>query len=201
LLKAATLRQWFFVRQRLFAIASFLLPDSMGGGRIRAALLRWNGAVVGRRCFVRGGLVVQESFDFTIGDDVFVNAGCTFDGAAPIVIENGAQLGFQVTLITGDHEIGEPRSRAGAHCARPIRIGLGAWIGARAVILPGVTIGRGAVVAAAAVVTRDVAPDTLVAGVPARVLRELPGDTAEADAIPSAPAETSELQPSQDAVT
>jgi maltose O-acetyltransferase len=58
--------------------------------------------------------------------------------------------------------------------ARPVSIEDGAWIAARVTILPGVTIGRGTVVAAGAVVTRDVPPNTLAAGVPARVKRELP---------------------------
>src|SRR5690349_19280629 len=97
-------RQWFFLRQRLFAVLSFLLLDNMSSGRMRAALLRWNGAKVGRRCFVRGGLQIQESFQFSLGDDVFINSGCVLDGSASISIGDRVQFGFQVTLITGDHE-------------------------------------------------------------------------------------------------
>ena len=96
----------------------------------------------------------------------------------PIIIGNRAQIAYHVTLITGDHHIGPPASRAGVMNARPITIGEGAWIGARVVVLPGVTIGAGAVVAAGAIVTKDVAPNTLVAGVPARFLRKLPMDGA-----------------------
>jgi maltose O-acetyltransferase len=166
-------RQLFFVRQRVFSFLSFLLLDNQSSGSLRAALLRWNGAKVGKRCFVRGGLQIQESFDFTLGDEVFINAGCCLDNSAPIIIGSRVQFGFQVTLITGNHEFGPPQSRAGAHCARPITIGEGAWIGARAIVLPGVTIGSGAVVAAGAVVTKDVPPNTLVAGVPAKTLRAL----------------------------
>jgi maltose O-acetyltransferase len=166
-------RQGFFVRQRLFYALSSVLLDNRVSGRLRAMLLRWNGAKVGKKCFVRGGLLIQESFALTLGDEVFINAGCCFDLTEPITLEDRVQLGFQVTLITGGHEIGTHESRAGNHLARPIRIQSGAWIGARAVLLPGVTIGAGAVVAAGAVVTRDVPPDTLVAGVPARALREL----------------------------
>ena len=167
-------RLWFFLRQRIFATLSFLLLDNMSSGRLRSTLLRINGARVGRRCFIRGGLQVQESFRFVIGDDVFINSGCVFDGSAPIEIGNRVQFGFQVTLVTGDHRIGPPAGRAGEHHARSVCIGDGAWIGARAVILPGVTIGKGAVVAAGAVVTRDVEANSLVAGVPARVVRSLP---------------------------
>ena len=166
-------RQFFFVQQRVFALCSFLLLDNMSSGRLRAALLRWNGATIGRRCFVRGGLQIQEGFRLVLGSDVFVNSGCCFDLSAPIVLGDRVQLAYQVTLVTGGHEIGLHSSRAGKHCPAPIHVGEGAWIGARATVLPGVTIGAGAVVAAGALVTKDVAPDTLVAGVPARFVRTL----------------------------
>ena len=166
-------RQLFFIRQRLFAVSSFLLLDNMSGGRLRAALLRLNGATVGKGCFVRGGLQIQEGFGLVLGDGVFVNAGCCFDLSAPIVIGSRAQLAYQVTLVTGGHEIGTHASRAGSHRPAPIHIGEGAWIGARATVLPGVAIGAGAVVAAGTLVTKDVPPDTLVAGVPAKPVRVL----------------------------
>ena len=166
-------RQWFFVQQRLFAVLSFLLLDNRLSGRARAALLRWNGATVGRRCFVRGGLLIQESFRLVLGDDVFINAGCCFDLSAPIIIGNKVQLAYQVTLVTGGHEFGSRESRAGAHKPQPITLGDGAWIGARATILPGVTVGAGAVVAAGALVTKDVPADTVAAGVPAKTIRTL----------------------------
>lgn len=116
---------------------------------------------------------IQEGFGMILGDDVFINSGCCFDLSAPIVIGSRAQLAYQVTLVTGGHAIGRHESRAGAHCPAPIHIGEGAWIGARATVLPGVTIGPGAVVAAGALVTRDVPADTLVGGVPSQVIRTL----------------------------
>lgn len=166
-------RQGFFVQQRFFAALSFLLLDNRISGRVRALLLRWNGATIGRRCFIRGGLMIQESFGIIIGDDVFINAGCCFDLSAPIILGDRVQLAYQVTLVTGGHEFGPRESRAGAHKPQPIMINDGAWIGARAMILPGVTVGAGAVVAAGALVTKDVAPDTVVAGVPAKLIRIL----------------------------
>ena len=81
-----------------------------------------------------------------------------------------------VIIITDDHEIGPPWHRCGDRVARPVVIEDGVWIGARVTLLPGVTIGRGSVVAAGAVVNKDVPPNTLVGGVPARILRTLPGD-------------------------
>ena len=82
-------------------------------------------------------------------------------------------LGHEVSIITSSHEIGPTERRAYGSVAEPVVIEPGAWIGARATLLPGVTIGKGAIVGAGAVVTRSVEADTLVAGVPARMLRRL----------------------------
>ncbi len=76
-------------------------------------------------------------------------------------------------LITSTHEIGPHQYRAGKDTTRPITIGDGVWIGARAVVLPGVTIGNGSIVAAGAVVNRPVGSNVLVAGVPARFVKHL----------------------------
>ena len=172
-MQAKLSRQWFFIQQRVFSVMSFLLLDNQSSGRLRAALLRFNGASIGKRCFVRGSLQMQEGFGLVLGDDVFINAGCCFDLSAPVVIGSRAQLAYQVTLVTGGHAIGTHESRAGKHCPAPIHIGEGVWIGARATVLPGVTIGAGAVIAAGALVTKDVSADTLVGGVPAHFIRTL----------------------------
>ena len=164
----------FFIQQCLFSCISSLLPDSRRCGYKRAALLRASGASVGGDCWLCGSLKIQHSFrQLTIGDDVFINTDCCFDLSAPIQIGNRVRIGFQVALVTGTHEIGPHECRAGADAPRSIQIEDGAWIGARATVLPGVTIGAGAVVASGAVVTKNVAPDTLVAGVPAKPLRAL----------------------------
>ena len=116
---------------------------------------------------------MQEGFNLHLGDEVFINAGCCLDTSARITLGSRVQLAYQVTLVTGGHQIGPHECRAGSHAPQPITVEEGAWIGARALILPGVTIGAGAVVAAGSVVTKDVAPDVLVAGVPAKVVRSL----------------------------
>jgi maltose O-acetyltransferase len=108
-----------------------------------------------------------------IGADCFLNDGCRFDVSARVVIGDNVYLGHEVAALTATHEMGTGWRRASHMKAAPITIEDGAWLGARAIVLGGVTIGAGAVVAAGAVVTRSVAPNTLVGGVPAVVIREL----------------------------
>jgi maltose O-acetyltransferase len=93
---------------------------------------------------------------------------------ADIVIGEQCDIGPSVEFILGGHVIGSAARRAGEGTVGPIEIGNGCWIGARTVILGGVHIGEGCVVAAGSVVIKDVPPNTLVAGVPARVKRQLP---------------------------
>lgn len=112
-----------------------------------------------------------------IGRNVFINMGCKFQDQGGITIADGALIGRNVVIATVNHPL-EP-SRRGDIVPAPVHIGEGAWIGANATILPGVTVGDGAVVAAASVVTRDVPAGTVVVGSPARVLRSVPGVAAE----------------------
>ncbi len=109
--------------------------------------------------------------NITIGKNVFINAGCKFQDQGGIFIDDGALIGHGVVLATLDHDF-DPAKRHQLHPA-PIHIGKKVWIGANAVITRGVTIGDNSVVAAGAVVNKDVAPDTIVGGVPARVIRKL----------------------------
>lgn len=106
-----------------------------------------------------------------LGRDVFVNAGCKFQDQGGIYLGDRVLVGQNVVLATLNHGMG-PAHR-GDLIPAPIRIGNDVWIGANATVLPGVTIGDGAVVAAGAVVTRDVEPLTVVGGVPARPLKRI----------------------------
>ena len=109
-----------------------------------------------------------------VGRDTFVNSGCVFAARGGIEIGERCALGHEVMLNTVGHEVGPAEERAGECVDRPVRIGDGAWIGTRATVLDGVTIGPGCVVAAGAVVTRDCEPDGLYAGVRAVRKRDLP---------------------------
>lgn len=106
-----------------------------------------------------------------LGENVFVNAGCCFQDQGGIRIGNDVLIGHQVVLATIDHGL-DPEKR-GHHELAPIVIGNKVWVGSHATICRGVTIGDGAVVAAGAVVTRDVPSRTVAGGVPAKILKTI----------------------------
>ena len=113
-----------------------------------------------------------------VGKNVFINSGCKFQDQGGIVIGDGALIGHNVVLATLNHGL----SQETRHdlVPAPIRIGKEVWIGSNSTILPGVTIGNGAIVAAGAVVTKNVPENTIVGGVPAKVIRKIaPGTAAE----------------------
>ena len=156
-----------------------LLPRLLPIGiafRTRAFLYQALGIRIARGTMIAGALSLgwgSRIGNLSIGARCFLNSDIFIDAAAPVTIGTGVTIGHHVTLITSDHAIGPSNYRAGPIDPKPITIGDGSWIAARVVILPGITIGAGAIVAAGAVVTRDVPPDTMVGGVPARVIREI----------------------------
>ena len=109
--------------------------------------------------------------NITIGRDVFINSGCHFQDQGGITIGDGSLIGHNVVLATINHDF-YPVNRRKNHYA-PIVIEDHVWIGSNAAVLPGVTIGRWAVVAAGAVVNKDVEAFTVVGGVPAKVIRRI----------------------------
>ena len=104
--------------------------------------------------------------NLVLGERVFINSGCRFQDQGGIRIGDDALIGHNVVLASLNHDL-DPERRA-TTIPQPIVIGDRAWIGANATVLAGVTIGDNSVVAAGAVVTKDVAPNTIVGGVPAR---------------------------------
>jgi maltose O-acetyltransferase len=115
-----------------------------------------------------------KSNNVDIGDHVYINEGCSFDNRERVTIGDHVHVGPEVLFGTSTHEIGDATSRAAGVVLAPLVVSSGCWIGARAVLLPGVKVGEGCIVAAGAVVTRDCLPHGLYAGVPARRIRDLP---------------------------
>ena len=113
-----------------------------------------------------------------LGKGVFINAGCQFQDQGGITIGDDTLIGPKTVIATLNHDM-RPDKRANMHPTH-VQNGSRVWIGASCTILPGVTIGDGAVVAAGAVVTKDVASNTVVGGVPARFIKRI--DVAEEDA-------------------
>lgn len=132
----------------------------------RAAGLEVNTYKIYPRCFFGGKRV-------SIGKKTFVSYGCFFDAVAPISIGERCAIANEVCFLTSYHAVGGPDARAGERLSRPLRIGNGCWIGARAVFLPGVTVGDGCIIGAGSVVHRDCEANSLYAGVPAKLIKRL----------------------------
>lgn len=129
------------------------------------------------------GYEVDESFSlfvpFTadfgknikLGKNVFINSGCRFQDQGGITIGDGSLIGHNVVLATINHDY-DPKNRGTMHL-QPIVLEINSWIGSNATILPGITIGENSIVAAGSVVTKDVPPNTIVAGNPAKFMSNL----------------------------
>ncbi len=107
--------------------------------------------------------------NINIGKNVFFNTGCSFQDRGGIRIGDGSLIGMNVTIATLNH--GLPLETRNTTFASPVRLGKNVWIGSNATILPGVTIGDNSVIAAGAVVTKDVPENVVAAGVPAKVVK------------------------------
>lgn len=160
-------------RLNLFNQLSALLPNSLPAAAMRASLLGRFGGDVAPGAMIKQGAYIRDTFQVHLGRDSHIGEQCFLQCDVPIEIGDHAVLGARVVILTANHDVSSPLARVGPPIRFPVRVGAGAWIAVGATILPGVTVGEGAVVAAGAVVTQDVPPHTLVAGVPARVIRSL----------------------------
>ena len=135
---------------------------------VRQALLQSHFGAIGESCAIRAPIHVDYGDNIYIADHVFINYNCVLLDVCPINIGSGTQIGPAVQIVTADHPRSADDRAAGLEMGKPITIGKNVWIGAQAVILPGVNIGDDAIVGAGSIVTRDVPPGTTVVGNPAR---------------------------------
>jgi len=112
--------------------------------------------------------------NITFGKNVFVNGGCHFQDQGGITIGDNCLIGHNVVLATINHDLNPANNRKNHYA--PIKICDNVWIGANVTVLQGVTIGEWAVVAAGAVVTKDVEPYTIVGGIPAKFIKRVTFD-------------------------
>ena len=145
--------------------------------RIRMMILAKNGVVFGNNSEITRRFYIDNPRGLQIGDNVFVNYGvhfhCGAQYGASICLEDNVYIGPDARLCIPSHEIGSNSQRAGKNTYKPIIIEKGAWIGACALVLGGVTIGEGSVVAAGAVVINDIPDNELWGGVPAKYIKAL----------------------------
>jgi len=164
-------------RQHVLSVVSRAIPSQVGSS-LRTKLLRLRGVTIGEGTLlfdtprVRGD-EADSLANLRIGKHCVIDVGCNFELGDTLSIGDRATIGPQCLIITTTHELGPREHRAGPVVRRSVVIGDGVWLGARSIVLPGVTIGDGAIVDPGSVVTKDVAAHTRVRGLPARQVEQL----------------------------
>lgn len=144
---------------------SYLIPFHS----IRKFFFMLAGVKVGKNSYIHMGTRFYFPAGITIGKGTVIGDRCFLDGRAPLTIRDNVDIASQVLIYNSEHDI---NSEGFDPHEAPVEIGDYVFIGPRAIILPGVKVGKGAIVAAAAVVTHDVEPFKIVGGVPAQVIGE-----------------------------
>ena len=128
---------------------------------------------VGKRVRFKRGLRARKPENITIGDDVIIGSNVTLHAHAPIDIGNFTKISPGVIIITASHDTSK-RGIERIRTTSPVSIGSNCWLGAGAIVLPGVTIGDGTVVGAGSVVTKDLPTDMICVGLPSKSLKPRP---------------------------
>jgi acetyltransferase-like isoleucine patch superfamily enzyme len=159
---------WF----HFISIATSWLPDLRPILRLRGYLMRPSFQRCGRNLQFARHVTVNFTNRLEIGNDVYIATGCWLHARGGIVLEDEVQLGPYSVLVTGDHTQIDGTYRFGPSSLAPIRICQGSWVAAHATVTKGVVIGRGALLAANSVATRDIPSFAMAAGVPARAIQK-----------------------------
>ena len=140
---------------------------------IKASFLILVGAQVGRRVVFYPGVWIIPGSNLVLGDDVDLALDVIITTSGGVMIGDRTLIGYRTQILSSNHNIPPKLGKifGSGHSARSIKIGNDVWIGGNCLILPGVSIGEGAVIAGGSVVTRDVAPWDIVAGVPAKKIK------------------------------
>ncbi|WP_299042233.1 sugar O-acetyltransferase [uncultured Tateyamaria sp.] len=124
----------------------------------------------GNACLIEAPFHCSYGRNIHLGTEVYINSGCVILDSAAVHIGDGTMIGPGAQILCADHHRDPVKRRAGIEIAHPVHIGADVWIGAGAIIMPGVTVGNRVIVGAGAVVTHDVPEGVTVVGVPARAI-------------------------------
>lgn len=168
------LHRWVVATFEMCMRLILALPRYRTCNALKAAFLRVAGATVGRRVVFYPGVWIAPGRNLTLEDDVDLALDVLITTGGGVRIGPRTLIGYRAQILSANHRVPQRRGRIfdAGHDYAQVDIGSDVWIGANAIVLPGVTIGDGAIVAAGSVVTRSVAPFTVVAGVPAQPIRE-----------------------------
>lgn len=153
-----------------------LLPRFLLFNSIKSWFLRTCGAKVGRRVQMYSGIWIMPVRGLTLGDDVDLARGVLVTTGGGVHIGDRTLVGYGSRILSANHRVTVRGVFGEGHVMSPVRIGNDVWIGSGATIMPGVEIGDNAVIAAGAVVTKDVPKGQIVGGVPARTLGAIPDE-------------------------
>lgn len=161
------------VNDYAFHVFDSFLSSEIVPAFARRKLLRMMGITLLQTSTVWAGCSFRSN-KISIGSNVFINVGFFFDGYFQCVIGDNVRIGQFVRIITATHEIGPSSQRGQTEVVgAPVAIEDGCWIATGVVLLPGVTVARGCVIAANAMVAESTSPNGLYAGTPARRIKEL----------------------------
>jgi acetyltransferase-like isoleucine patch superfamily enzyme len=168
------LKSMVVISYELIMQAIFSLPRFRVFNVVKTLFLRMVGANVGDRVVFYPRIWIAPGRNLSLGSDVDLALDVLISTAGGVEIGDRTLVGYRTQIISANHKIGPlTQSILGSgHERKKVTIGRDCWIGGNCMILPGVTIGDGAVVAAGSVVTKDIPTGTIAAGVPARIIRE-----------------------------
>jgi acetyltransferase-like isoleucine patch superfamily enzyme len=158
----------------LLSAIVFALPRHKVFNLVKSNYLRIQGSKVGKKVTFYPGIKINPCMNINIGNHVDLAWNVIITTGGGVDIGDRSLIGYGTMILSGNHVIPNNHGRifGAGHITKKVVIGSDVWIGCNCSILPGVTIGEGAVVAAGSVVTKDVPPFMIVAGVPAKIIKE-----------------------------
>lgn len=173
-MRSRKLKQFIVVSYELVMQLLFSLPRYSVLNALKSSFLRIQGARIGKRVIFYPGVWIVSGKNLEIGDDVDLALDVLITTGGGVCIGDRTLIGYRSQIISSNHNIPPMPARIfdSGHISKPVTIGCDVWVGASCLILPGVDIGDGAIIAAGSVVTKSVAPYTVVGGVPAQLIRE-----------------------------